>query len=107
MNLARKDVLASAALAGQKNRRVASRGALRSLEQRDHTWVLRSDERLFDGFLRGLVIGLGHESNRRDSIGLSNIHRGVIPRNARVLPISAWLYVATLAAHRSAWSIRG
>src|SRR6266849_2460427 len=91
MNLARKDVLAGAALAGQKNRRVASRGALRSLEQLDHSGVLRFDERLFDGFLRGLVIGLGHEANRRDSIGLSNIHRAVIPRNARVLPISASL----------------
>src|ERR1700732_3873094 len=104
MNLACKDVLAGAALAGQEDCRVTSRGALRSLEQRDHSGVLRFYERLFDGFARGLVIG--HETNRRDSAGLLNIHRAVIPRNARVRR-SAPGYVATPAVRRSAWSIQG
>src|ERR1700730_12989885 len=103
MNRGCKAVVAGAALAGQEDCRVTSRGALRSLEQRDHSGVLRFYERLFDGFARGLVIG--HDATRRDSPGLSNIHRAVIPWNARVRR-SAPGYVATPAAHHSAWSIQ-
>jgi len=81
ITLARQHVLARAAFTGQENGRVTGRSAFDHREQRARGRIVRFKQQTFlDSFGSHLVVA--RRAGRNQSVGSSNIHGPVIPKNA-------------------------